>query len=146
MKTVRRLTIALAFATAACGSGRLEPVPVPLDRASCASCGMLISDRRTAAEAVFAGEDPRFYDDIGCAASDRALPPAKTQVYVPSENGTRWIRAEAAYFARVSDLRTPMGYGLAAFDSRSQARAQDRDGRARTWNEIRSELSHGGDR
>ena len=144
MSGMKRLGIAIALLTAACGSGGLGPVPVPVDKASCAVCGMLVSDPRTTAQAVAAGEDPRFYDDIGCAASDRTLPKTGTRVYVAAGDGTRWIGAEEAYFARVQDLRTPMGYDFAAFFSRSQAEKHDREGRARSWAELRSELSRGG--
>jgi copper chaperone NosL len=143
-RRAKRSWIALALLTAACGSGRLEPVPLPLDRASCAACGMLISDPRAAAQAVVAGEDPRFYDDIGCAASDRSLPRTKAQIYVSAGSGARWIKAEAAFFARVPDLRTPMGYGVAAFPTRPQAQTSDSQGRARAWSEIQSDLSKGG--
>jgi len=139
-----RLSIALALIllTAACGSGRLAPLPVPLDHVSCSRCGMLVSDGRTAAQALAAGEEPRFYDDIGCAAADTTLPAAGA-IYVSSGAG-KWLSADRAYYARAADSRTPMGYGVIAFASPDAARSRDKDGRALSWTDLTARIRAGG--
>lgn len=140
----RRLSPALALLllAAACGSGRLAPLPVPLDRVSCSRCGMLVSDGRTAAQALAAGEEPRFYDDIGCAAADTSLT-AAAEIYVSSGDG-KWLPAGQAFYARAADSRTPMGYGFAAFPSASAARSRDKDRQALSWTDLTVRIRAGG--
>ena len=62
------LTLALTL-TIGCGRKPLSPEPVPVDRVECARCGMLISSQSGGGEIVAAGEDTRFYDDVGCLAA-----------------------------------------------------------------------------
>lgn len=127
------LTAALAV-FAACGRGKLDPVAVPVDRVGCARCGMLVSDLRAAAEAVYADEDPRFYDDVGCLAADREAAGGRSELYV--ETGRGWVRAGEALYARPEAARTPMGYGFVAFADRREAESRDSEGRARSWDEV----------
>src|SRR5262249_47278150 len=117
----------------------LEPRTIPVDRVSCSNCGMLISSVANAAEAVFSDSDPRYYDDVGCMASDRISMREPFDLWVEVDGGTGWKRAREAYFARPADARTPMGYGVLAFSSLEKARARDREGRVWSWQEIQQE-------
>lgn len=132
------VTCLLAFALS-CSRRPPAAEPVPVGRVNCARCGMMISSERQSAEWVAPGEETRFYDDIGCLAADaRTLPGGGVRfVHV---TGARWAPAENAFYARPPDESTPMGYGVVAFADRAAAAARDREGRARTWQELVREL------
>jgi copper chaperone NosL len=132
--TVGGILAAGLAASTGCGRGDLEPASLAVDRAQCARCGMIVSDPRTAAQAVRRDEDPRFYDDVGCLAADREADGGGWELYV--EAGGAWVRAREAFYARPEDARTPMGYGFLAFGSRSGAESRDPQKRARAWEEV----------
>jgi hypothetical protein len=73
---------------------------------------MLISTDANAAQVVQAGEDPRFYDDLGCLAKDRAAHAPAARRYVRVGGG--WLAAENAVYVSDRDARTPMGYNFVA--------------------------------
>jgi hypothetical protein len=127
-----------------CGRAALLPEQVPLDRVSCARCGMLVSDPSSAAEVVFGGAETRFYDDPGCLATDRIPEGQPHEIWVRADGGKAWKKAREAFYARPRDARTPMGYGFLAFTSREDARSRDRDGKAWGWEQVRAEISHEG--
>ncbi len=124
-----------------CGRRTLAPEEVPFDHVSCARCGMLVSDRATAGEAVFDGADTRFYDDPGCLATDQFPQDRRFETWVRVDGGKTWRKAAEAFYARPKDARTPMGYDFLAFSSRADAVAQDREGRSWSWDEVRTRLS-----
>jgi nitrous oxide reductase accessory protein NosL len=140
MRPSTRLLALILVLAAGCRRG-LAPQPILLDQASCARCGMLISSTHDAAEVVFEDQDPLFYDDVGCLASDRILSRGRFEVWVRVDGGSAWKKAGDAFFARPAEARTPMGYGLAAFSSADAARAKDREGRVRTWGDVERELT-----
>lgn len=139
----------LCGALAACADG-----PVPVDRgAACASCRMIISNQRFAAEIVAAGEEPRLYDDIGClvdaikAGALRQMGREAT-AYVADHRTGAWVKASDAVYTRVESLQTPMGSHLIAHADAS-SRAADRDaagGTALTAPELLPAATEGGDR
>jgi len=133
----------VVFALSSCAQDDLIPRTVPLDRANCAQCGMMVSDHVAAAQAVFAGDDPRFYDDIGCLVHDSSAWSKRVQPYVPADGGERWLKAEKAFYGRPADARTPMGFDFVAYETMAQATERDRDGRGRTWGDLVAELSGG---
>jgi len=69
MRTILLLLTA-SLSMAACTAQARAPEPVPVDRVECARCRMLLSTEIGAAEIVFARDDTRFYDDVGCLAAD----------------------------------------------------------------------------
>jgi copper chaperone NosL len=101
---------------------------------------MLISSLDHAAQAVAPGEEPRFYDDRGCLATDAASLPAGSRLFVQLDGGAGWIDAAEAFFAFPADARTPMGYGVTAFPTESDAARADRDGRALRWADVLDRL------
>ena len=127
-----RWLIPLAFIT--CASRPPMPVAIPLDHVSCARCGMMISEARGTAQAVFAGHEPRYYDDIGCMAADRTQW-RDGHPFVSLEGGD-WMAAELAWYAQPAGVRTPMGYNNLAYASADAARAHDAHGRARNWDAL----------
>jgi copper chaperone NosL len=99
---------------------------------------MVVSREAQSAEWVVPGEETRFYDDIGCLATDsrQAMGGAR---FVHADGG--WAAAETVFFARPPGESTPMGYGIVAFQSREQAAARDPRGKARTWKDLVAELA-----
>src|SRR5262245_29119636 len=125
--TTRYGCLALALAAAAvtgCTTRARAPEPVPLDRVECARCRMVISSDEGAGQIVSSDEDTRFYDDIGCLASDSAIRHGSGAAFVHARSGA-WIDAGTASYARPAGARTPMGSGLAAFATEAAARAAD---------------------
>ena len=90
---------------------------------------------RGGGEIVAAGEDTRFYDDVGCLAADAASRPERSKVYVRLAGDT-FVEAAAAFYARPAGARTPMGSGLVAFGTADEARAADRAGHVLGWNDV----------
>ncbi len=78
---------------------------------------MAASDGRFAAQLVVPGDDPRFFDDIGCLArylqAKKELP-KDSLAYVADHRTKAWVEAGAAVYTRVEALETPMGSHLVA--------------------------------
>jgi copper chaperone NosL len=119
--------IVLAVAAAACGGG--DPGPATLDprNEACAFCRMSVSEARFAAQIVAPGEEPRFFDDIGCLRDylrGGARPGPGAVAYVADHRTGAWVRADRAVYTRVETLETPMGSHLVAHADET-SRAQD---------------------
>lgn len=106
----------VAVAGAACRSGALEPAALDTRNEQCRFCSMVVSSRFTAAQVVAPGEEPRFFDDLGCLAgwlkSNRLGPDAV--VYVADHHTGDWVPAVSAVYSRVETLDTPMNSHLVA--------------------------------
>lgn len=113
-------TLLGVLAGAGCTRGSTEgPAPIKFDRDICRGCGMVISDKRFAAE-VRGGPDGRItkFDDVGCAlkwleAQTFANDPA-TRIWVASQDDGHFLEARRAHF--VDGAHSPMGYGFAAVE------------------------------
>ena len=144
--TKDRISAVSSFAAAlvaslslSCGRRSPAPEPVPVGQVNCARCSMVISREAQSAQWVVPGEETRFYDDIGCLATD-SWPQAEGGArYVHADGG--WAAAETVFYARPPGESTPMGYGVVAFQSREQAAARDQRGRVRTWGDLVAELA-----
>ncbi len=134
---IRRLWAAsiAALLLASCGGTHDGPEPIPLDRVNCARCGMLVSSDANAAQSRAPGKATRFFDDIGCLATDPASGTENTSRHVRLASGG-WTSTDAGWFALSHGTRTPMDYGVLAFTSRDEAARADRDGRARSWADV----------
>lgn len=91
---------------------------------------MMVSDPGTAAEIVAPGEEPLFFDDLGCLATwlERTRPAPGAVVYVADHRTNDWVRAADAVFTRAAGVQTPMGSHLIAHAS---AGSRDQDPAAR---------------
>ena len=110
---VLKLSLA-AIAIAACEEP-LVPVDPTWGKEPCASCGMIVGDRRYAAELLPPSGARVFFDDAGCLVqylADRKIAPRG--MWVREAKGDRWLDARAARYAR--GARTPMDFG---FDARA---------------------------
>ncbi len=114
------------------GCGRTEidgPPTLRLGRDGCGECGMAIHEERSSAAFLLERGGRREYvlfDDIGCMLdAERAEGAALGIVgaFVHDYSSSAWVPAEAAVFlvAEKSELRTPMGSGIAAFADRAGA-------------------------
>jgi copper chaperone NosL len=111
---------ALALAAAACTRGPARPAPVDTRNDACAHCRMAVSDARFAAQLAAPGEEPRFFDDIGCLRDFLAKGPRLPRgavAFVADHRTREWVRASGALFTRQGSLETPMGSQLVAHAS-----------------------------
>ncbi len=123
---MQQLFLPLLFAIVLCGtaciSSSLAPVEIyPEDM--CSRCRMAISDKRFAGEILVEVGVVRKFDDLGCLLKDmrdraaRDEPPAFAVDFERRE----WVDVKKAYYVQSSRISTPMGSGLIAFKSRSDA-------------------------
>jgi copper chaperone NosL len=96
----------------------------------CPACGMAVMDARFAAQAVTDGGRVLMYDAVECLADHRnghAGPVPTIEVEWLADRGASapdeavWRDAEASTVLYHPRLRTPMGGGLAAFDTAAAA-------------------------
>jgi copper chaperone NosL len=81
---------------------------------------MAVSDTRFAAQLVAPGEDPRFFDDVGCLRDYLRQRPSSrggTVAYVADHRTREWHRASRAVYTRRESLETPMASHLVAHGS-----------------------------
>ena len=96
---------------------------------------MLISSDAHSAQSQAHGRSTRFFDDIGCLATDPDADAADANRYVRLVSGA-WATTGTAWFARSASAKTPMDYGILAFATEDEARAADLDGQAHDWPAI----------
>jgi hypothetical protein len=97
---------------------------------------MLISRLDHAAQAVHADAETRFYDDVGCLATDAEATRGEHRLYVHT-NGGQWTAVRDARFLLGNGVRTPMGYDVVAF---AEGDPPGPDMRALTWDELKTAL------
>lgn len=100
----------LASLSASCADG--PPPPAKLDAKSdtCRFCRMPVSDPSLAAQLVAPGEEPMFFDDIGCLSDYLREKGARAGAFAwVADHRTRaWVPARSAVFSRAA-IDTPMG-------------------------------------
>ena len=135
---MRRVLLVAGLLTAtACVSGR--PAPTALDSRNdlCASCRMAVSSLRFAAQIAAPGEEPLFFDDLGCLVTyldTRPAVDARAVAYVADHRTGAWVAAASATITRVDGLSTPMGSHLIAHASPA---SRDADPAARAGVDVR---------
>ena len=98
-------------------SAAQQPAAVDTRNDSCAHCRMTVSDVRFAGQIVAPGEEPRFFDDVGCLRDylkQHAAPTGAT-AYVADHRTKAWVVAAKAVYVRNEQVDTPMGSHLLAF-------------------------------
>jgi copper chaperone NosL len=116
-QVARLLGLAAAAGLVACSSGPPGPAALDTRNDSCQSCRMTVSNPRFAAQLVAPGEEPRFFDDIGCLATYLRQNPSAGRgavAFVADHRTRAWILATTAVYARVPRLETPMNSHLVA--------------------------------
>lgn len=130
---VTLLMAALAAGLSSCGGAPPSgPPELKLGRSECSECNMIISEDRCSCGLLVEDDGHRehlLYDDIGCMLDDEHAGLAGRAVierYVHDHQSRAWVQAELAVFvmADPKTLPTPMGSGIVAFASRSDADAE----------------------
>jgi copper chaperone NosL len=100
---------------------------------------MIISDPRFAAAAVTADGTVTLFDDIGdLLAYRKENRPSWVAIWVHDYETQEWLRAEDAWYLLAPGIRSPMGWGLAAFatEEAASARQAELGGELLRWNEL----------
>ena len=120
MKTVAvLLTMVLA---GACAGRAAAPPAIVVDRSVCSRCGMLISEQAYAAAIRWADGRDDLFDDIGCLVGfAQQKPTGDRQYWFHDAAHGDWIAGANPWFVVSSQLRTPMGGGIAAYRTRDAA-------------------------
>jgi len=110
-----RWLLAAALVMSACAGGPPGPAAIGLGEDACAACRMTIVSRATAAQIVRAGDEPVFFDDLGCLRDylRRQPLPGDAVVYVADHRTGAWLNARAAVFTKTTVV-SPMASGLLA--------------------------------
>jgi copper chaperone NosL len=106
---------------------------------------MTVSNARMAAQIAAPGEDPLFYDDIGCLVRAVAAGKPADHAYVADHRTGDWVRAQTAVYTHVPGLATPMGSHLIAHvdDESRRADSAAAAGKPMTPNEVFSGAATG---
>ncbi len=78
---------------------------------------MAVSDAGFAAQLAAPGEEPRFFDDLGCLRDylgKKPPLPRGTVAFVADHRTREWVRASRAVLTRRDSLETPMASHLIA--------------------------------
>ncbi|HET6924177.1 MAG TPA: hypothetical protein VFI16_13600 [Anaeromyxobacteraceae bacterium] len=100
-----------------CTRGPARPGVLDTRNDACAHCRMVVSDARFAAQLAAPGEEPRFFDDLGCLRDwlkGQPRLPRGSVAFVADHRTREWVRAAEATFTRNQALRTPMSSQLLA--------------------------------
>lgn len=119
-RAIRLASATAALLAFACFGGPQRPATLDTRTDLCAYCRMPVSNQRYAAQIVVPGEDPRFFDDIGCLSNfiQRNTAPARsTTAYVADHRTGEWVSAATAIYTMVPALETPMSSHLIAHGS-----------------------------
>jgi copper chaperone NosL len=101
-----------------------QPPEINYGQDVCDNCNMLISEEKFAAAYWTADGEARRFDDMGEMMSYmQSNPEDIASVWVHDVNSAEWLPAEEAYFVMNSGLTTPMGTGIVACSSESEAEA-----------------------
>jgi copper chaperone NosL len=119
----RLALVAILLLLSACQSGVPRPVAIePEDM--CAYCKMAISEKRFAAELIDREGQAFKFDDISCMTGfvKKREPSNIAARFVMDFDTKEWVKAEQAFYVKSGEIKSPMGGGMIAFASESEAR------------------------
>ena len=106
---------------------------------TCDRCRMIISERRFASAYRTNDNILRKFDDLGCAVLHRAEQDEQIQQFWAYDyEETAWLDKAQAFFVHSKDLLTPMGYGIVALKTETEARRlmENTNGRIVTFDQL----------
>ncbi len=144
MVAVRVACAAVLLAAFGCSSSS-KPIDVRAGD-TCAHCRMAVSDARFAGQIAAPGEEPLFYDDIGCLAKAVAAGKPLDHAYVADHRTREWVLANAAIYTHVPALETPMGSHIIAHahDGSRRADSVASGGKTMTAGDVFNRAATGG--
>lgn len=112
---------------------------------SCEVCRMAVEEEAFATQVLTDRGRTYFFDSVECLARylDHEGGVAETRAAWTTDflEPGRWLEAEEAAYLQGEEVRSPMGLGLAAFSSPTEAErlmeAEGIDGEVLTWEEVR---------
>lgn len=123
----------------ACAARAVAPPTIVMDRSACTKCGMLISERAYAAAIRWPDGRDQVFDDIGClVAAVRHTPAPGAQYWFHDAVSGEWITGASPIFVVSSELRTPMGGGIAAYLDQATAEREAIRVRGRVVSDIQA--------
>ncbi len=137
MSSVRRLVLTLVLATPVLLTAGCEdedprtPPTLHLGQDVCVACSMIVSDERYASGLVVERDgrvEKYAFDDVGemleLTLEDLGFEDATSALWFVKDAATlEWIAAGEAFYVKSAELHTPMGFGVAAYASESDAQA-----------------------
>jgi copper chaperone NosL len=132
--------VAVGVALLPAEAGKSGPPHIRFGRENCAHCGMLIGDPNYAAGWRDGRGAETHFDDIGCMvamAREHGSPPG-ARFFAHSYDGNAWLDAPTAAYVVSPQIRSPMGYGVAAPATSAAAEelASGLGGRVDTWDGL----------
>ena len=106
---------------------------------TCDRCRMIISEKRFAAAYRTVEDVPRKFDDFGCAILHQIEQDEQVkQFWVYDYKESAWLDTAHAFFVQSTDVLTPMGYGVAAVKTESEAQrlANSTNGQIVEFNQL----------
>lgn len=138
-----------ALLVVACGGKAAADQPPSLNvgRDTCDHCRMLISEARFASGLVDPKGEQRVFDDLGEMVSvlqEEGV--GEQRVWVHDFQTSEWLDGTAAAYAATSDVITPMGSGLLAFETREAAEQfmREHQGMVMSWDEVMRDFTFKG--
>lgn len=129
MKTTRWGVLALFLVlvlAAACRQtvDTTQPPEIVYGQDVCDNCNMIISEEKFAAAYWTADGEARRFDDLGEMLSYMQSNPEEiASTWVHDVNSAEWLPAEEAFFVMNAGLTTPMGTGIVAVATETEAQA-----------------------
>ena len=124
MQKIFLLTVIVIFFIPGCGSGSDNEFPpeITLGQDACNNCFMLINEKRFAASVWLENGEAKRFDDIGCMLEFIKKNDDRIKSYWVYDYKTKGpVKAETAFFINSKNIITPMGFGIAAFNSEETA-------------------------
>lgn len=115
------LYFTLLLFCSSCTNSVGQPPELHLGQDECYECHMQISEERFAAARTIASEVQLFDDLAELFIYRRKNPNEQESLWVHDFNSHNWIKASQATYLHSASLKTPMGFGLVAFQTREQA-------------------------
>ena len=123
MRAPHSLAWALSgWLAAGCTASSVGPPTIRYGESACAECRMLINEARYAAAAFTKANEPVVFDSIECLVRYRHRHGnSLARMWVHDYGADRWLSAEEALYIASPELTTPMGQGVVATASASEA-------------------------